>query len=385
MTVVGAPDLLARIEAIGPAIRAGAAEGERERRIPEPVIEELDHAGLFAVALPEDLGGLGCSVVDTLRAVEAVSTHDASTGWVVAVANAHHVFTGYLEDDVSRQVFAPGRPVAAHLAAVGRAREVEGGYVVSGQWPYTSGSPHADWLIGGITVAPAAGAATDAEPDRRLAFMPRSEAELVETWDVAGLRATGSHDFRVDEVFVPAAFTCQMVDETRRRDDPLFAFPLIGWLAVILAPPALGIARRALDELSALASEKTPARGRGRRLGERAVVQHEFAQAEAALRGAQAFLYDICNEVAARVARGSSATAHQRALLRLATTYAGSAGTEATTTAYRLGGGSSNFESSVLQRLMRDVNAVSQHHLLSPLGYELSGQVLLGGATPWGI
>lgn len=215
--------------------------------------------------------------------------------------------------------------------------------------------------------------------------MPRSDAELIETWDVAGLRATGSHDFRVEGVFVPAEFTCQMAHETRLREDPLYAFPLYGWLAVILAPPALGIARRALDEVAALASVKTPARGGGGALKQRSVVQHEFAQAEATLRGAQAFLYDTCDEVTASIESGGAASEEQRALLRLATTYAGSAGAEATTTAYRLGGGTSNFESSVLQRLLRDVNAVTQHHLLSPLGYELSGQTLLGGGLSPGM
>jgi len=384
MVAVTQPDLLARIEAIGPVIRAGAAEGERERRVPQPVIEALSSAGLFDLALPEDLGGLGCSVVDTLRAVEAVSAHDASTGWVVGVANAHHVFTGYLEDDVSRQVFVPGTPVAAHLAPVGRARAVDGGYVLSGRWPYTSGSPHADWLIGGFVVE-AAEVSSESPPERRLAFLPRADAELIETWDVAGLRATGSHDFSVEGLFVPDAFTCQMVHDTRRREDPVFAFPLAGWLAVILAPPALGIARRALGEVAELASVKTPARAGSGRLGQRPVVQHEFAQAEAVLRAGRAFLYDTCDEVARTIAAGDEASDAQRALLRLATTYAGTAGTEATTVAYRLGGGTSNFESSVLQRLLRDVNAVSQHHLLSPLGYELSGQVLLGGALPPGV
>jgi alkylation response protein AidB-like acyl-CoA dehydrogenase len=324
-------------------------------------------------------------VTETLRAVEAVSAHDASTGWVVAVANAHHVFTGYLDEDVVRQVFVPGTPVAAHLAPVGRARAVERGYVVSRQWPYTSGNPHADWLIGGIAVESPDGAATDAPLVRRLALIPRSEAELIEAWDVAGLRATGSHDFHVDDVFVPAKFTCQMAHETRRRDDPLFAFPLYGWLAVILAPLALGISRRALDEVDTLASVKTPARGDSGALRQRSVVQHEFAQAEAKLRSAQVFLYNTCDEVTASIEGGGAASDEQRALLRLATTYASSAGAEATTTAYRLGGDTSNFESSVLQRLLRDVNAVTQHHLLSPLGYELSGQTLLGGGLSPGM
>ena len=203
----------------------------------------------------------------------------------------------------------------------------------------------------------------DGMPDVRLVLAPAHAFTIHDTWHVLGLRATGSHDIELAGALVPAEYSASVFTEPPVQAGPLYAFPLFGLLAVAISSVCLGIARGALDDLAAIAGGKVPAGGR-RTLAERTTVQAEFARAEAALRGARALLEEEC-----------------RAGLRLAATHAATAGLQATETAYRLGGGSAIYDSSPLQRRLRDVNAAVQHMLVAPATWELTGRLLLGLPT----
>jgi alkylation response protein AidB-like acyl-CoA dehydrogenase len=217
-------------------------------------------------------------------------------------------------------------------------------------------------------------------PDVRLMLAPAAAFTIHDTWHVMGLRATGSHDIELDGVYVPAELGASVFSDPPVSDAPLYAFPLFGLLALAIASVCLGIARGALDDLISLAGGKVPAGGR-RRLAERTTVQAEVARAEAALRAAGALLEGAIGDAWEQAVAGGHVDEAARAGLRLAATHAATAGAQVTETAYRLGGGGALYDSSPLQRRFRDVNAATQHMLVAPATWELTGRLLLGLPT----
>jgi alkylation response protein AidB-like acyl-CoA dehydrogenase len=213
------------------------------------------------------------------------------------------------------------------------------------------------------------------QPDTRMLLFPASEAEILDTWNVSGLCGTGSHDIAVQKRFVPRARAVSLVDDAPQDPGRLYRFPVFGLLALGIAAVALGIARRAIDELVELAAHKRPA-GSRKRLAERSAVQAQVAQAEAGLRAARAFLFESVAQ--AWDAAGMSALApRQRAALRLAATHATTTAAEVVTSMYHAGGASSIYATMPLQRCFRDVHVATQHVMVAAPTYELTGRVLL--------
>jgi alkylation response protein AidB-like acyl-CoA dehydrogenase len=197
---------------------------------------------------------------------------------------------------------------------------------------------------------------------------------------VSGLRGTGSKDIAIDDVLIPAARTASLLTQRPRETGPLYAFPIFGLLALSIAGVALGIARAALDTLVELSGAKTPTMS-ARKLAERPGTQAQVARAEATLRSSRAFLYD---EIARAwdVAQGAGEVpVPGRSALRLAATHTTAAAAATVDAAYDLGGGTSIYETSPLQRHFRDVHAATQHMLVGPATWELAGRVLLGIPT----
>jgi alkylation response protein AidB-like acyl-CoA dehydrogenase len=181
-------------------------------------------------------------------------------------------------------------------------------------------------------------------------------------------------------VYIPAERTASVLGDPPLQPGPLYAFPLFGLLALAIAAVSLGIARGALDDLIALAGGKVPTGGK-RTLAERGTVQAEVARAEAAVRAASALLDEAIGAAWERAVAGAGVDVEQRAALRLAATHATEVSTRATDTAYTLAGGSALYESSPLQRRVRDAHAATQHMLVAPATWELTGRVLLGMPT----
>jgi alkylation response protein AidB-like acyl-CoA dehydrogenase len=161
------------------------------------------------------------------------------------------------------------------------------------------------------------------------------------------------------------------------QSGPLYRYPIIGFLALTIAPVATGMARRAIDESLELAQTKV-ALGTRKTVKDRAIAQHLLAEAEAELRAGRAFMYEAAHEIWETLLRGDTATMQQRAMLRLSCVHATNASVKAVDIAYRLAGGTAIYESSVLQRIMRDVHTVTQHVQLSNNNYEAVGRVLMG-------
>jgi alkylation response protein AidB-like acyl-CoA dehydrogenase len=272
--------------------------------------------------------------------------------------------------------------VGGVFAPRGRAVVTEGDYLVSGRWPFSSGVDHCTWVMGGCIVEEDGSPRLleSGRPDVELALFPREQVQVIDTWHVSGLQATGSHDIAVDGLTVPREHATSVITGRPRTGGPLYAFPPFGLLALTIAGTALGIGRAAIDDLLELAGAKTPT-GSARTLADRPVTQTRIAQAEATLLAARAFLYDAVAAAWQAAQGGGGVSVEHRAALRLAATHATAASAAAVDTAYDLGGGTSIYATSPLQKRFRDVHAATQHMLIGPSTWELTGRLMLGLPT----
>ena len=269
--------LLEEVRALRPALEAAARPAEAARTLPAAVVAQLREAALFWMKTPAALGGSELDAGDFCAVLEEVAHCDASAAWATMVANGSTgTMAGWLSDEGVAAAFADPAdlPVfAGQFAPRGVAEPVEGGYRVTGRWSFSSGIRHADWVIGSCRV--------ESEPGvERFVTVRRAEATVHDTWEVAGLQGTGSDDFSLEAVFVP---TCQSFDwasATPRRGGALFRQPKVLFVGNELSPVAVGIARRALDDLVDLAGA-TSRTAAGTTLAERPVFQRELGRGAA--------------------------------------------------------------------------------------------------------
>jgi len=289
-------DILAAARALGPMIRAEAAAIEAAGRLPEKVVSGLKEAGVFRMTMPRAMGGPEVDPVTQLAIVEEVARADGSAGWVVMIGSDGGFYAARLEPSVAERIYADRDAITASvLVPRGRARRVDGGYRVTGQWPFGSSSLHADWFVGGCLVfdgdAPATG--PGGHPLVRMLFFPRSEVEVLDTWQTTGLAGSGSHDWRVADLFVPDELGFSFL-EPAKNPAPLYGFP---WFIVANAPGAsLGIARAAIDCFGELAATKVVMPG-AQKLRDELLVQVAIARAEAALGSALSYLVDVTRQL----------------------------------------------------------------------------------------
>lgn len=371
-------DLLAAARALAPTIRGFSDQAEESRQCPPKVVELLHEHRLFDMILPERYGGLEQSIPTMVRVLEEISIADASIGWVTGIANGTSILAAHVSEPVAQEFFRSPAVSGGAQAPYGRAVAVDGGYRVTGRWPFASGCTHCTVLVGGSLIMDGdAVRMNGGAPDYRTAIVPIDEVEIIDTWHVSGLRGTGSRDMALNDVFVPEERMIALTNSKRAVDGPAYRYPPLGFLALTIAPVPLGIARRAIDELVALAHGKTPM-GIGTKLVDRQHTQFEIGRAEAIVASARAWLYEVMDAVWEKALRHDEITPRDRAIVRAACAHAALESKRAVDIVYTLGGGSSIYESNVLQRCMRDVHAAAQHVQLAPGNYEPAGRALLG-------
>jgi alkylation response protein AidB-like acyl-CoA dehydrogenase len=373
---------LDRIRRLAPQLDALGDEIERERRLPQPLLDALFEAGLFRLLLPRALGGAELDPVGFVRVIEAVAGLDASTAWVLCQTAGCSMVAAYLPPGVAREIFAddPRGVLAWGPGPDARAVAVEGGYRVTGTWSFASGGRHATWLGGQCPILDADGAPRlrNGAPETRTLLFPTTSACWIDVWHVIGLRGTGSDAFTVTDLFVPQAYSVARDDPSERRHaGPLYCFPTGSLYASGFAGVALGIARATLDAFVELARDKTP-RGSARALRESAVVQSQLAQAEARIGAARAYLLGSLEEIWREVGRVGSLSLAQRVRIRLAATYAIHQAKEAADVAYHAAGATAVFTSSAFERRFRDLHTVTQQLQGRLAHFETVGRFLLG-------
>ena len=387
MTHSNSPDHDPVAAAIGlkDEVRNRADEIEAGRRLPADLSKKFGAAGLYSLCVPEAYGGLECPPATTARAVEAIAQADGSAGWCVFIGATSGSALATMHESSAREVFdSPETLISGVFQPRGRADRTQGGFRVTGDWSWGSGTENADWVVGGCRLF------ENGEPIRSVSGAPRScmmmargdEIDFLDTWHVSGLCGTGSTDFAMRDVFVPEGRAVGF--SARRLERPLYAFPHFGLLAMGIAAVSLGMARTAIEELIRIARGKTPD-GSARALASRPAAQTDVAQAEALLRSARGFFYEMLDEAWAAATRTGEVTVEHRRDIRLATTHATRSSAEAVDLMYQLGGGTSVYRSSPLQRIFRDIHVATQHMMVAPATYELTGRLLLGLDTDTGF
>ncbi len=354
-----------------------SAEGERLGHMPDALVRLLGERGFFDLMRPAVYGGLELDLATGFRAVEEVSVADGAAGWCVVIGGGGGPVR-YLAPETAREIYRPGVPLAGVGSPTGRFTPVDGGYRVTGRWAYASGSHHAAWIaLGGLVMDGGAPRMINGMPEYRVAYVRPSDIEILDTWHVAGLRATSSNDVAADDVFVPAERSAAPMTDAPVLTGAVFAIPQFTLFSITLIPVALGIARRAIEEITLLAQAKVPLTSTTP-LREKPLAQYELGRAEGLLQAASALLYNTIDELVATVERGDEISMALKGRVRLAGTFGTDAASQAVEICYRLGGGTSNYETSALQRCMRDMHAITQHFIVASANYEIVGRILMG-------
>jgi alkylation response protein AidB-like acyl-CoA dehydrogenase len=352
------------------------------RRVAADVIAELARGGAFRMLVPRTYGGLEASPAEMIVAIEELSRACASTGWCVMVGALSGLLGAYADDAVAREIFEkhPDVVLSGVFAPTAQAELLGDGRLrVRGRWSFASGCEHAAYRMGGVIVTkdgkPVLGAT--GEPDVRHVVFDAKDTTVVDTWDVAGLCGTGSHDMTALDVVVPEARAVRFVTGEPREKGALYKFPPIGLLALGVASVCLGIARESIDELVTLASAKHPGGGR-RSLAERELVQAHVGEAEALVASSRAYMLATADEIFAKAKSNGAIADQDRARLRLAATHATRACARAVDLMYEAAGGSSIYKKSALQRHFRDIHVATQHAMVASSTYSIAGRIALG-------
>jgi alkylation response protein AidB-like acyl-CoA dehydrogenase len=350
------------------------ARPDEARPLAPPVVEALGRLGLFRALVPASAGGEEWAWPTWMRVVEELSSVDGAVGWIAGVGGSvHAIASGWVSAAVGRAVFCaePAGVVAGAAAPMGTARPADGGYRVSGRWPFGGPSPQAGWFV--------AGYAREGEAPRvgPMMLVPATDVEIIDTWSSWGMRGTRRHDFAVRECFVPTDYTVNAADDAPRHPGPLYRLPVVLTLCSGLGPLALGIARGAMDGFAELMAAQVD-RFTGTERRERLTVQARVAKAEAAVRSARAFLSEMVHEVWGTVEHGAPLTEQQLALFRLANTHAVAAGAQAVALVYHAARTSAVISAHPLERFYWDIHGVTQHRCASPEELSQAGRVLLG-------
>jgi len=373
----GVLDAAAALRAIA---RSYQDQTERELRIPPPLVEQIKAAGLYRLVVPRALGGLEADAMTYLRAAELLAEGDGSVGWNIGNSAIGQLIALGLPDAGVEEIFNDGPDTIVAGTAVaggGIATPVEGGYLVSGRWSFGSGCREAQWMMANFDLR-----GSDGSTVLHRAFFRPAEVTVIETWDMTGMRGTGSHDWTVNEVFVPHRRTVEvpgrlLINQWQKWPGTLYQLPVHALVGPHHSMAATGIARAGIDALTDLAGAKVP-RGRSGLLRDQTQVQDALARAEALLGAAQTYRASAVDDVWDTVARGRETTLEQRARCRLAATFAVDSARQAMDLMYRAGGTTSSQRSHQLAHCWRDLHVVAQAASTAPEWYALTGRVFLG-------
>ncbi len=375
---------LATARALRPIIEAGAAHSERLGRLCDPTAQALCDSGLFGLLIPRELGGIEADPVTYIDTVEELSYADGSVGWVViattfCIAGA----ASWLGPKAIDAMYHQGRGfiAAAHIGPNGRAQRVEHGYKISGQFHFGSGSQLSSWFMGAFVLHEDDAPVLDATGQPRILwfYAPREQVYLdPQSWNVDGLRATASYDFRFNEQVVDEDFMMAFALPRVRRGGPVMDVGVsmghVAW--------SMGVANRALDEIRALASRK-------RRVGRATLIdqptfQRDYGTMRATLDAARAHIRRVFEDWYDDAARNGTAGLAVRAQARLAACWGTKVAADVGRFAYLAAGtdGLRTTPDNVLQRCHRDLQASAVHRHVDDNVLIESAGVLLGVNQP---
>jgi len=382
-------DCLAQARALAPAIAAAAARIEAARQLPEDLLEALHAAGLYRMLFPRSLGGQELALPVYIQVIEEIAKHDASTAWCIGQSSVCSTITASLDHAVAWEMFGRDPRAVLNWGPQGRTAKAvvaDGGYRLTGRWPFASGSRHATFLAAHCTVYEADGTTPrlDAEgrPAERTFIFPRASAEIIDNWYVMGLKGTGSDSYAVTDLFVPAERTMTVFGRNpaeRRERGPLYLFTVHQLFGASFAAVALGIARSALDAFVELARTKVPApTGGSTVLRDNAVIQSQVGVAQTQLAGARVFLMHALEDIWQEAVATGAVSLDKRVAMRMAEMNATQMARQVVDTAYHAAGATAIFEANPFERRFRDLHTVSQQVQAHYSVFEVIGKHFLG-------
>ena len=375
--------LLARAREIRPLLQKNAAQTDSLRRLPDDVVRALRDNGLCRLMVPKRFGGYQTTVRTYIEVMAAIGEGCGSTAWVASLVNVCEWLAALFPDRAQQDVWGPDPDawIAGSLAPLGLAVPVDGGWRVTGRWPWASGSLHAQWVACGIHMENERGEMTNLG----LSLMPIADVTVEDTWFMAGMKGTGSNTIVATDAFIPAhrflpyppAFQGQY--RTEHVDEPVYRVALVPVTVLILAGSQLGVARAALDYVVS----KSQARGITHTTFQRQADSSGFQMlvADAAMKIDTAFLHAL--RAADDLDRAGSAGRHpdltERARVRMDTSLAAKYSRDAVELLVQAHGTSSLADYNPLQRMWRDVHVASHHAITEwQVNLEVYGKALLG-------
>ncbi len=382
--LVGTP--LERIERLRDVIAKGGDEAQKLRKLPADTVDALIEEGLFRFAIPKELGGEDASAVETVAILEAIAAIDASVGWNVMLGSEINAMAaGGMDKTLAKEVFLDnprvvmcggGGPGSTPSHAI---VQKDGSVKVWGETTFISGCHNSEWCFMGAPVVEEGQEHTANPLAARMWFLHKSQFEILDTWDMAGLRGSGSHNVRAVGGVVPAKFAeVQLVAMPALYDNPVFRIPIPLRLSYNKVAIALGVARGSLEAFAQIANNKIPFLSASK-LADRPIAQHRMGEMEAKYRAARAYVMEAMHEVEEELRAGAeapSALTTQNA--RLACTYGANACMEVVDVLHNTAGTSGMQMASPLERKLRDAHGAATHRWVAHPLYTDLGKILLG-------
>jgi len=357
-----------RARRIAPVIRAEALNTEQGNTLSPVSVAAMRETELFWAGVPEEVGGYGCSLTTMIEILEEVAFADGSSGWsLMANALATAAAGAFAGDECVQEIFGGAeRPIMAGMyGPAGKAVEVDGGYRGSGSYSFGSGCNHADWLGGGMFVMENGEhkLLPDGTPEVRICFVPREKVVFKGNWNVAGLAGTGSYDYEIPEQFFPEPFTMERTAKQPQRGGAPFHIGLLPMGNGGHAAMALGICRRALQEIAIISTSRKRV-GSASLIADSDIFRHQFALQEANYQAARAYVLKVFDDVERAIETGEPFGDLARQRIRQATTWAHNVAAEVVNVCHLWGSSASFRKPSALGRCMEDMHVATQHILV---------------------
>jgi 3-hydroxy-9,10-secoandrosta-1,3,5(10)-triene-9,17-dione monooxygenase len=359
--------MIARARALIPQLRDRASRTEELRRLPPETERDLHDAGLFKILQPARVGGSELDYIALVDCAEAIGQADASAAWNFANLASHHWMLGMFDTQAQDLVWsrdANALIASSFIFPAGRARKVDGGYVLQGSWPFSSGVDSCEWNMLASVVSP------DDEADGieyRIFLLNRSDYRIVDTWKAAGLRGTGSNDVEVEDAFVAEAMTVAVSDlgggptpGSAVNPNALYTLPVFSLFPFVLSGVALGNAQACLDDYVEVTRHRASTYNRAK-LGDFQSTQIKIAEASAKIDAARLIMRSTCIEAMAQARRGQVPDIAAKTKSRRDGAYCVNLCTEAVSMLFSASGARGLFTTGALQRQFRDAHAINSH------------------------
>src|SRR5450432_2771571 len=358
--------MVERADALLPRLRDRAARTEELRRLPPETERDLHDAGLFRILQPKRVGGAELDYVALVDCADAIGRADASVAWNLANLASHHWMLGMFDRRAQDLAWKdPNTLIASSfIFPAGRARKVDGGYVLRGSWPFSSGVDSCDWNMLASVVS------SDDEADGieyRIFLLNKSDYKILDTWNATGLRGTGSNDVEVNDAFVAQPMTLAVSDldggptpGSASNPNALYALPVFSLFPYVLSGVALGNAQACLDDYVDLARHRASTYNRAK-LGDLQSTQIKIAEASAKIDAARLIMRSTCVEAMADARRGHVPNIAAKTKVRRDGAYSVNLCTEAVSLLFAASGARGLFTTGALQRQFRDAHAINSH------------------------